>query len=133
MAMKGKVIRPKDFKFRGLTLEELQKMSITEFSKLLPSRERRKIEKGFSEQENKVLKKIRKNGSVKTHCRDMIILPEMVGKTIQIHNGKEFVRVEIKPTMIGHRFGEFAPTRGMVKHSGPGVGATRSSKYVPLK
>jgi len=133
MAMKGKVIRPKDFKFRGLTLEELQKMSITEFSKLLPSRERRKIEKGFSEQENKVLKKIRKNNSVKTHCRDMIVLPEMVGKIIQIHNGKEFVRVEIQPTMIGHRFGEFAPTRSTVKHSGPGVGATRSSKYVPLK
>ena len=57
----------------------------------------------------------------------------MVGKVIFVHNGKEFVRVEIKPEMIGHRLGEFAKTRKFEKHSGPGVGATRSSKYVPLK
>jgi len=133
MALKSKVVRPKDYKLRGYTLEELQNMSLEEFAKLLPARERRKIKRGFTEQEEKVLKKIRKNKVVKTHCRDMIVLPEMVGKVIQIYNGREFVRVEVKPEMIGHRFGEFAMTRTFIKHSGPGVGATRSSKYVPLK
>lgn len=133
MALKSKVVRPKDYRLRGYTLEELQNMSLEELAKLLPARERRKIKRGFTEQEEKVLKKIRKNKVVKTHCRDMIVLPEMVGKVIQIHNGREFVSVEIKPEMIGHRFGEFAATRTFIKHSGPGVGATRSSKYVPLK
>jgi len=70
---------------------------------------------------------------VKTHCRDMIILPSFVGKTIGVHNGKEFQPVKIQPEMIGHYLGEFALTRKRVKHSGPGVGATRSSKYMPLK
>jgi small subunit ribosomal protein S19 len=61
------------------------------------------------------------------------VLPDFVGKTVAIHNGKEFVNVEIKPEMIGHYLGEFAMTRKTVKHSGPGVGATRSSKFMPLK
>ncbi|MFP3908337.1 MAG: 30S ribosomal protein S19 [Halobacteriota archaeon] len=133
MALKSKVKRTKDFKFRGYTLEELQKMNLDDLSKLLPSKARRKLKNGLSHEEEKVLKKLRKNESVKTHCRDMIVLPEMVGKVIQIYNGKEFARVEIKPQMIGHKLGEFTQTRTFVKHSGPGVGATRSSKYVPLK
>ena len=133
MALKSKVIRPREFRYRGYTLEELQKMSLEEFAKLLPARERRKIKRGFTEQEEKLLRKLRKKGWARTHCRDMIVLPEMVGKTIYVHNGKEFVRVDIKPEMIGHRLGEFAQTRKFEKHSGPGVGATRSSKYVPLK
>ncbi len=133
MALKSKIIRPREFRYRGYTLEELQKMSLEEFAKLLPARERRKIKRGFTEQEEKLLRKLRKKGWARTHCRDMIVLPEMVGKTIYVHNGKEFVRVDIKPEMIGHRLGEFAQTRKFEKHSGPGVGATRSSKYVPLK
>jgi small subunit ribosomal protein S19 len=133
MALKSKVVRPRDFRLRGHTLEELQKMSLDELAKLLPSRERRKLKRGFTQEEEKILKKLRRNNTVKTHCRDMIILPEMVGKVIQVYNGKEFVRIEVKPEMIGHRFGEFAITRTFLKHSGPGVGATRSSKYVPLK
>jgi small subunit ribosomal protein S19 len=78
---------------------------------------------------------LRKGGSVKvkTHVRDMIILPEMVGLTIFVHNGKEFVPVEIKPEMIGHYLGEFAITNKPVKHGTPGIGASRSSMYVPLK
>lgn len=63
----------------------------------------------------------------------MIILPEMIGIAIEVHNGKEFVNVELQPEMIGHRFGEFAPTRSRVNHGSAGVGATRSSKFVPLK
>ena len=63
----------------------------------------------------------------------MIILPEMVGVKIGVYNGKEYTPVEVKPEMIGHRLGEFALTRKPVKHSSPGFGATRSSKFVPLK
>ncbi len=133
MALKSKITRPKEFRYRGYTLEELQKMSLEQLAELLPARERRKIKRGFTEQELKLLRKLRKKGTARTHCRDMIVLPEMVGKVIYVHNGKEFVRVEIKPEMIGHRLGEFALTRRFEKHSGPGVGATRSSKFVPLK
>ena len=63
----------------------------------------------------------------------MPILPEFVGKTLAVHNGQHFVEIAIKPEMIGHYLGEFAITRRGVAHSGPGVGATRSSKHVPLK
>ncbi|WP_367114344.1 30S ribosomal protein S19 [Ferroglobus sp.] len=125
--------RPREFRYRGYTLEELQKMTLEQIAELLPARERRKLKRGLTEQEEKLLKKLRKKGEARTHCRDMVILPEMVGKVVYVHNGKEFVRVEIKPEMIGHRLGEFAQTRKFEKHSGPGVGATRSSKYVPLK
>jgi small subunit ribosomal protein S19 len=133
MALKTKVVRPKEFRYRGYKLEELQKMNLEQIAELLPARERRKIRRGFTPEEEKLLRKLRKKGTARTHCRDMIVLPEMVGKVVFVHNGKEFVRVEIKPEMIGHRLGEFALTRRFEKHSGPGVGATRSSKYVPLK
>lgn len=133
MALKSKVSRPREFMFRGYTFEEIEKMSLEDFMKLLPARERRKLRRGLTEQEKIFLEKLKKKGSVRTHCRDMVILPEMVGKVVFVHNGKEFVRVEIKPEMLGHRLGEFAQTRRFEKHSGPGVGATRSSKFVPLK
>ncbi len=133
MALKSKITRPREFRYRGYTLEELQKMTLEQIAELLPARERRKLKRGLTEQEEKLLRKLRKKGEARTHCRDMVILPEMVGKVVYVHNGKDFVRVEIKPEMIGHRLGEFAQTRKFEKHSGPGVGATRSSKYVPLK
>jgi small subunit ribosomal protein S19 len=113
-----------------------------EFIKLLPARQRRSLLKGLTEQQKILLTKIRKlknsqskEGSkpIKTHCRDMIILPEMVGLTILVHNGKEFAPVEIKPEMIGHYLGEFAITNKRVVHGTPGIGASRSSMYVPLK
>jgi small subunit ribosomal protein S19 len=63
----------------------------------------------------------------------MIILPEMIGLTVGVHNGKDFVQVEIKPEMIGHYLGEFAITNKPVRHGTPGIGASRSSMYVPLK
>ena len=74
-----------------------------------------------------------KEVTVKTHVRDMLILPEMVGAKIHVHSGKEFVGVEIKPEMIGHYIGEFAITNKPVRHGTPGIGASRSSMYVPLK
>ncbi|MHA2383638.1 MAG: 30S ribosomal protein S19, partial [Candidatus Thorarchaeota archaeon] len=68
---------------------------------------------------------------VRTHCRDMVILPEMVDLTIAVHNGKDFTRVKIIPQMIGHSLGEFSITNKTVKHGNPGIGATKSSAYVP--
>ena len=70
---------------------------------------------------------------MRTHRREIPILPEFVGKIVNVHNGKEFMTLEIKPEMIGHALGEFALTRKSVRHSGLGVGATRSSKFMPLK
>ncbi len=128
--------RMKEFSYRGYTLEELQKMSLEEFAELLPARGRRTLKRGWDEERMKAVRKImNSDGSkpVRTHRRDLIILPQFVGKRVAVHNGKEFVEFEIKPEMIGHYLGEFALTRKEVKHSGPGVGATRSSKFVPLK
>jgi small subunit ribosomal protein S19 len=133
---------PREFAYRGCTLNQLQSMSMDEFINLLPSRQRRSLHRGLTPEQRILLEKIRKakensrKGSgkvVKTHVRDIIILPEMVGTTILVHNGKDFVSVEIKPEMIGHYLGEFATTNKPVKHGTPGIGASRSSMYVPLK
>ncbi len=124
-----------EIKFRGLEFEQVKKLSLEEFSNLLPSRDRRALRRGFTDAEKKLLKSVRKNPKKfhKTQAREMIIIPEFVGQRIGIHNGKEFVAVDIRPEMIGHRLGEFALTRKSVKHSAPGFGATKSSKFVPLK
>jgi len=133
---------PREFMYRGYTLEQLQSMSMDEFINLLPSRPRRSLHRGLTPEQRTLLEKIRaaKEGAqkgstttVKTHVRDMTILPEMVGFAIHVHNGKEFVAIEIKPEMIGHSLGEFAITNKPVKHGTPGIGASRSSMYVPLK
>ena len=129
-------IKKKEFSFHGYSLEELQKLSIDELLPLFPTRIRRTLKRGLTPAQNKLLQDIRnskENNVIKTHCRDMIILPEFIGHSIQIHDGKEFQRVNIQPQMIGHYLGEFALTRKKVKHTGPGVGATRSSKFMPLK
>ena len=127
----------KKFSYRGKTLEELQDMSLEDFSKLLNARERRALKRGLTKQEKRLLETVRHNKGkdklIRTHTRDMIVLPEMVGAKLGIHNGKEFRLVVIDAGMIGHRLGEFALTRSRVKHSAPGLGATRSSKFVPLK
>lgn len=125
----------REFYFRGHKLEELKQMSIEEFSKLLKSRERRALKRGLTENQKKLLKRIRKNPNKfhKTHARDMIILPEMVGVKIGVFNGKEWVPVVISPEMIGHRIGEFTITTKRVKHSTPGIGATRGSKFTATK
>ena len=113
-----------------------------EFINLLPSRQRRSLQRGLPPEQRILLEKTRKaqeaakkgeDATIKTHVRDMIILPEMVGVKILVHNGKEFLPVEIKPEMIGHYLGEFAITNKPVRHGTPGIGASRSSMYVPLK
>ncbi|MDV3103054.1 MULTISPECIES: 30S ribosomal protein S19 [Thermococcus] len=129
----------KEFRYRGYTLDELLNMPLEEFAKLLPSRQRRSLKRGLPPEQKKLLRKIRLakkgkyNKPIRTHSRDMVILPEMVGITIHVHNGKEFVPVEIKEEMIGHYLGEFAMTRKVVHHGAPGVGATRSSMFVAVK
>lgn len=124
----------KEFTYKGKTLDELKRLSMNELAQLLASRQRRKIKRGFTEQEQILLKKVRTSQkNIETHCRDMIILPEMVGLTIKIHAGKEFVPLIIEPDMIGHCFGEFVLTRKRVAHSAPGIGATRSSASLSVK
>jgi len=133
---------PKEFMYRGHDISSLQGMSMDEFINLLPSRQRRSLQRGLTPEQRILLEKMRKaqeaakngeEGTIKTHVRDMIILPEMVGVKISVHNGKEFIPVEIRPEMIGHYLGEFAITNKPVRHGTPGIGASRSSMYVPLK
>ena len=124
----------KEFTYRGKTLEELKKMSINEFKELLPARQRRSLKRGLNDQQKIFLKKVRnKEEGIETHCRGMIILPEMVGFMIKVHNGKEFAAVRITEEMMGHYLGEFAITRHKVEHSAPGIGATRSSASLSVK
>ncbi|MCK4522440.1 MAG: 30S ribosomal protein S19 [Nanoarchaeota archaeon] len=124
----------KEFKYRGKTLEELKNAGLKEFIDMLPARQRRSLKRGFTEQEKILLREIRSNKSdIKTHCRDMVILPEMIGKNIRVHNGKEFVRLMIEDEMIGHLLGEFAMTRKTVSHSAPGIGSTKSSSNISVK
>ncbi len=110
-------------------------MSMDEFIRLLPSRMRRSLRRGLSNEQRIILEKLRKNGDkpIRTHARDMIILPEMIGKTINIHNGLEFVAVNVNEKMLGHYLGEYSVTNRPVRHGRPGIGASRSSMYIPLK
>jgi small subunit ribosomal protein S19 len=130
------VRRKKEFTFRGYTLPQLQELTLHEVVDLLPARSRRSFKRGFNPAQEAFMERMKKTpvgGRLTTHCRDIVVLPSFIGKTIGIYNGKMFMDIEMKPEMIGHFLGEFSPTRKSVKHSGPGVGATRSSKFMPLK
>lgn len=123
----------KIFKYRGKTEEELKDMGLNEFAELLPSRSRRLIKRGFTEAQKIFIEKIKESKDVKTHCRSMIILPFMLGKTVRIYNGKQFIPLMITGEMLGHYLGEFALTRPRVLHNSPGVGATKSSSAVSVR
>jgi len=129
----------KEYTFKGKTQEELEKMPLSELSEILSAQARRKLKRGLSERHKQLLKKIeefktgKRKKPIKTHVRDMLILPQMFGAKVMVYNGKEFHPVEIKPEMTGHLLGEFALTRGDVKHKAPGVGATRGSKHTSAK
>ena len=130
----------KQFRYKGKTLEELQNMSQEDLLELYPSRIRRTLKRGLNPKQKRLLSKLKQSTGkqeskpVRTHLRDMPVLPEMVGAQVSIYNGKEFSPpIEVKPEMIGHYLGEFMLSRKPVKHSAPGVGATRSSLFVPIR
>ena len=124
----------KEFTYRGKTLAELQRLSLEEMALLLPSRQRRSIKRGFSIRQKAFLNKAKQGKrTIGTHAREMVALPQLVGMTVSIHNGREFIPIMIVPEMIGHFLGEFAHTRKKVAHSAPGVGATRSSAALSVR
>lgn len=126
--------RSKEFKYKGMSLEELQALDFEKLITLFPARARRSLTREFNHEQLKLKEKMEgPKTNIKTHVRSFIILPKYVGKVVELYNGQSYVKFEIKPEMIGHYLGEFAQTRRDVKHSGPGVGATRSSKFMPLK
>ena len=127
--------RKKEFTYRGHSMEELLKLPFADIIELLPARARRTYIRGLNIEQEAFVKRLRRSEGrpVRTHRREIPVLPEFVGKTVHIYNGKAFQPIDIKPEMIGHALGEFAMTRKSVKHSGLGVGATRSSKFMPLK
>jgi small subunit ribosomal protein S19 len=121
----------KQFTFRGKTLEELKLMDVREFAKLLKSRQRRTVLRQFQKIEdfvNRANVKRNKKKPIKTHLRDLVVVPQMVGMRIMIYNGKDFVPIDIVGEMLGHVLGEFALTRSRVKHGAAGVGATKGTK-----
>ncbi|CAL5413474.1 unnamed protein product [Camellia sinensis] len=146
----------KKFSFRGVDLDALLDMSTDELVKLFTARARRRFQRGLKRKPMALIKKLRKamNASVvksldisvkreappgekpdlvKTHLRNMIIVPEMIGSVIGVYNGKTFNQIEIKPEMIGHYLAEFSISYKPVKHGRPGIGATHSSRFIPLK
>ena len=129
------VRRKKEFTYRGMTLDKLQELNFKEFMDIIPSRQRRSFRRGLSKEQAKLItdSNNKPDKVLRTHRREMIIIPQFVGRTFAVHNGKEFVNLEIMPEMIGLYFGELAPTRTSPTHTGPGVGATKSSKFMPLK
>jgi len=129
-------LKRKEFTYKGKTLEELKKLDVREFAKYLKSRQRRSILRQFQKIEEFIDRakfKINKNNIVKTHQRDLVVVPKMVGMRIQIYNGRNFMAVDISEEMLGHRLGEFAPTRVRIKHGKAGVGATKGTKFKAKK
>lgn len=124
------------FNFRGKTIEELKQLDTREFAKYLKSRQRRAVLRQFDTIENFISrceKKQKKGKLIRTHLRNLVIVPRMVDLVIYIYNGKSYVKVQIMPEMLGHRLGEFSVTRNRVQHGAPGIGATRSSAALSVK
>ena len=133
----------KKITYRGFEIEALQAQSMDELVKIMPARARRSLKRGFTEIQKKLLARIKearkqldsgkKIKPIRTECRDMLILPDMVGMEFEVYNGKEFLKFLVEIEMLGQYLGEFALNRKPVKHSAPGIGATRSSLFVPVK
>ncbi|KAF9192397.1 ribosomal protein S15 [Haplosporangium sp. Z 767] len=131
------------FSYRGIDLDKLLDLTSEELMDLVNARPRRRFQRGLKRKPMGLIKKLRqakkdapameKPAVVKTHLRNMIIVPEMIGSVVGVYNGKTFNQVEIKPEMIGHYLGEFSITYKPVKHGRPGIGATHSSRFIPLK
>ncbi len=123
----------KQLTFYGKTSDELKRMSVAEFAQLIPARQRRTLKHGFSEEQKDFFEKLRAGKQLRTHCRDLVIVPEMLDKQIHVYDGKSFNKIVINVEMLGHRLGEFVQTRKSVKHSAPGIGATKSSAAMSVK
>ena len=126
----------KEFTYHGLSKEELANIPNEKLLKLFTARVRRSLTRGINDDKRKLMEEMKdKNNKnpIKTHLRDVIILPYMVGVTVHIFSGKEFVPITITLQMVGHYLGEYVITNKRVNHGAPGVGASRSSLYVPLK
>jgi len=129
----------REFTYRGLSQKELEELPLDKLLKLFPARIRRSLARGINDNKRKLIGEIKaaKEGKLKTpintHLRDLIILPNMIGTTVNVFSGKEFVPVTITSEMVGHYLGEYVITNKRVSHGAPGVGASRSSLYVPLK
>ena len=129
----------KQFTYYGLTAEELEKLPTDKLFKLLTARARRSLKRGINDGKRKLIDEIKEakagnnKNTIKTHLRDLIILPYMVGVTVNVFSGKEFMPITISNEMIGHYLGEYVITNKRVTHGAPGVGSSRSSLYVPLK
>jgi len=129
----------REFTYRGLPQKELEELSLDKLLKLFPARVRRSLTRGINDNNRKLIGEIKatKEGKLKTpintHLRDLIILPFMIGTTVNVYSGKEFVPVTITSEMVSHYLGEYVITNKRVSHGAPGVGASRSSLYVPLK
>lgn len=124
----------KELTWKGKLEEDAAKLDLKEFMALIPSRQRRSLKRGLTEAQKALMVRIEAGeNNVKTHCRDMIILPQMVGKTLRVYNGKEYLPTIITAQMLGHYLGEFSHTRKGVAHSAAGIGATRSSKAVSAR
>ena len=127
------------FTYRGLSQKELEELPLDKLLKLFPARIRRSLTRGINDNKRKLIGEIKaaKEGKLKTpintHLRDLIILPYMIGITVNVFSGKEFVPVTITSEMVSHYLGEYVITNKRVSHGAPGVGASRSSLYVPLK
>jgi small subunit ribosomal protein S19 len=135
-AKKVEARRKREFTLRGRTLPELQALPLPELAAVLNARARRSIRRGFTTEVQTFLERLNaapREDVVRTHARDALVLPAHVGHRVSVYNGHEYKEFEIRPEMIGHYYGEFSLTRRFEKHSGPGVGATRSSKFMPLK
>ena len=132
MARKEKQhVKRKEQIYRGQPLEELKKLDVRESAKFMKSRSRRSVLRNFDKIENFVKRceiKTQRNKKIKTHFRDLVIVPKLVGLTISIYNGKSFQDVSITTEMIGHRLGEFSQTRVKAVHTSMGIGATKSSR-----
>ncbi|MEK6925667.1 MAG: ribosomal protein S19 family protein [Nanoarchaeota archaeon] len=128
--------KKKENLYRGKTLEELKNLEVREFAKYLTSRPKRTLLRNFQIIEDfvsRVKMKTEKGKPIRTHYRDIIIVPQLIGSRIAVYDGRNFAPVDITMDMLGHRLGEFAPSRGRVKHGSAGVGATKGSKHKAKK
>ena len=113
-----------------MTKEEKFQAALQKYS---PEVQEIAIQAFLAQQKDKTEKVKSKQKVIKTHARDMIVLPDMVGMTIKVYTGNSYFDVHVNEEMLGHRLGEFALTRRRVAHNAPGVGATRGSSSVSVR